>query len=340
MASEFNDLVETIPTITKEVHSKTLVENARANLPRIKKTIKDLSPPSGAKAKSTIIVSAGPSVHRQKSIHKIVASNYSGNIVAVDGSYIACLKAGLVPDYVLSLDSHFSRVVRWFGDPDFEKHSASDDYFARQDLDIDFRANSTKHNLQNIEIINANAHKTKLILCSSTSNLVANRVEQAGFDIYWWNPLVDNPSEKNSLTRELYKINKLPTFNTGGNVGTAAWVFASAVLKIPMIALAGMDFGYYNDTPLNQTQYYYELIDRLGTNKDIEKYFRKMTYPGTGESFYTDAPYHWYCEAFMELYKNAFGKTYNCTEGGTLIELPCIPLTEFIRLQEEGALLG
>ncbi len=40
---------------------------------------------------------------------------------------------------------------------------------------------------------------------------------------------MDDPTQTGSLTRRLYEMNKLPCMNTGGNVGTTAWIFANSI---------------------------------------------------------------------------------------------------------------
>ena len=128
----------------------------------------------------------------------------------------------------------------WFGDPDLKKNLEGDDYFARQDLDIDFRNNSIEENLKNISLVNKYGKGKKLIICSTAPKNVVKRIIDVGFDSYWWAPLVDNPEEPDSLTRKMVEETKLPAMNTGGTVGTAAWVFALTQLKIPKIAVVGM----------------------------------------------------------------------------------------------------
>ncbi|MEK7791372.1 MAG: 6-hydroxymethylpterin diphosphokinase MptE-like protein, partial [Deltaproteobacteria bacterium] len=132
--AEFKKLFLNIPDITKKRHTSTLISHAKANLAYLKQDIYDLKKPSGKKASSCIVISAGPSLHRKNSIKRILRANYPGSIVAADGAYLACLRAGLIPDYVVTLDSHATRITRWFGDHDFERHSDQDDYFERQDL--------------------------------------------------------------------------------------------------------------------------------------------------------------------------------------------------------------
>jgi hypothetical protein len=135
----FAKLVAEVGDISRDRHAQALLTHAVQNLPHSTRSLRDLPALRVEKAQSAVIVSAGPSVHKQKSIFKILESNYRGTIIAVDGSMISCLKAGLVPDYVLTLDPHETRIVRWYGDPDFEEHTRNDDYFQRQDLDEEFR---------------------------------------------------------------------------------------------------------------------------------------------------------------------------------------------------------
>ena len=121
--------------------------------------------------------------------------------------------------------------------------------------------------------------------------------------------------------------------NTGGTVGTAAWVFANSILKIPAIGLVGMDFGYYADTPIEKTQTYYELIEHLGGKEQLDQCFSEYEFPLTKEKFYTDPTYYWYRKNFLELFEQSTSKVFNCTEGGTLIDkrIPCIMLEDFVR---------
>ena len=52
-----------------------------------------------------------------------------------------CLRNGVVPDLVVTVDPHAQRMIRWFGQPDLtDAELAEDDYFRRQDLDQVSRA--------------------------------------------------------------------------------------------------------------------------------------------------------------------------------------------------------
>ena len=329
----FDKIVNEIEDVGKKWHTSNLLENIEYNSQFVEKTIKDLPALEGDEKERSIIISAGPSLRKTGALKKIKQSNFKGSLVAIDGSLVACLEEGIIPDYVLTLDPHPTRIVRWFGDKNLEENTKNDDYFTRQDLDVDFRKNAIIKNNRNIEMIDEHAYKMKLIICSSAPKNVLERAKEAGFDLYWWHPLVDNPNDPNSLTRKFYNIKKLPCFNTGGTVGTAAWVFASSILKTKEIGLLGMDLGYYKDTPYEMTQTYYELIKHLNTSENIEECFQEFTFPLNGEKYYTDPTYYWYRRNFLQLLNQAkYSKSFNCTEGGTLFgpDIECQTLLDFL----------
>ena len=338
MSSEFEGLLNKIGEIGKEKHSDAILAAAIRNKPYAQKSLRDLPSLTGAKAQSCVVISAGPSVHKKNSIQQLIDSKYEGTTIAVDGAYNACLKLGLTPDYVITLDPHLTRIVRWFGDPEFEKHSAADDYFLRQDLDIGLRERLMEQNKQHIEAVNRLASKTKVIIASSAPQNVVSRVQEAGFDAFWWHPLVDDPKAPDSLTRKLYEIMPLPCLNTGGTVGTAAWVFASITLKIPKIGIVGMDLGYYPETPIEKTQTYYELLQYVGSHEGIEKYFLKTKSAFGHEEYFTDPTYRWYFKNFTELLDKSDRLTYNCTEGGVLTheKIRCMLLRDFLGETKNG----
>lgn len=120
-------------------------------------------------------------------------------------------------------------------------------------------------------------------------------------------------------------------------MGTAAWLLAHTWLKIEDIAVVGMDFGYHSELPFENTQTYYELLNHShGSKETVAKYFQHFEFPLTGQSFYTDPTYYWYRRNFLELATKLNRITYNCTEGGTLVDemVPCLSLDEFLRNAE------
>lgn len=326
-------MVEKVGDISFHLHAERLLTHAKRGWDPKAKSLRDLPPLALEKKTKAVVISAGPSLHRKDSVRRLLAQKFSGLTVAVDAAMVKCLKQGLVPDYVVTLDPHPTRMVRWFGDPDFEKHSAADDYFQRQDLDVEFRKNTILENQKNIELINHHGPRMKALVSSSAPANVLSRIKSAGFETYFFNPLVDDPETNHSLTRKLSAINGFPCVNTGGNVGTCAWIMAATVLRIQSIGLLGMDFGYYHDLPRRETQKYYELLEFLQDDEDLDAYFPPFTYPGTGEMMYTDPTYYWYRQNFLELLPLVSAKTFNCTEGGTLFsdQLPCCSIEEFLQ---------
>ena len=330
--NKFSKLIGDIGNIGIEWHKNDIISISVKNRAYFTRSISDL--PEIKNNNKAVVVSAGPSLHQRKSINILEKSDFKGVIITIDGAYVKCLKSGIIPDYVLTLDPHQKRVVRWFGDPNFEKNLEGDDYFERQDLDIAFRNNSIQENLNNISLVNQNGAGAKLIICSVAPINVVERTDSVGFDKYWWAPLVDNPDQPDSLTRELVEATKLPAMNTGGTVGTAAWVFALTTLKVPKIAVVGMDLGYYfADTSHLQTQSYYILKNLVG-EKNMHEYYPEFVYPATGERFYTDPTYYWYRNNMLALLSSSGSTVYNCTGGGSLIGtgVECLEIEEFIKL--------
>ena len=170
---EFSKLIGDISDIGLKYHNNTIISNSKKNRVYYDRSISDLpdvknkDKPDVKNNEKAVVISAGPSLHRRKTIDLLEKSNFDGVVVTIDGAYVKCLKSGIIPDYVLTLDPHPKRVVRWFGDPFFGKNQVNDDYFARQDLDVDFRKNSIEQNLNNIELVNRYASKSKLIIALS-----------------------------------------------------------------------------------------------------------------------------------------------------------------------------
>jgi hypothetical protein len=266
---------------------------------------------------SCIVIAAGPSLARQEPIKAIKASGYRGTIIATESALSVCLRNGVVPHLTVTLDPHATRIVRWFGDPSLNEDAIRrDDYFRRQDMDTAF-ANELRLNKDLIDLLNRHGKDVRIALATSASEAVVNRVIETGMPIYWWNPMFDDPDPPDSLTRALYKENRLPCMNAGGNVGTAAWMLAHSVLGKANVAVVGMDLSYYDDTPYFNTQYYHELVALVGEEK-LDAVFERIHNPYVGRYFYTDPAYLWYRQCFLELAADADCQTYNCTGGGIL----------------------
>lgn len=295
--------------------------NAEANRQRIVEgqSVLALRDTPLGRGDSAIVLAAGPSLHRATALDDLRAAVASGvPLIATESAMAYCFRNDLVPDLIVTLDPHSERIVRWFGDPLLTRERLErDDYFQRQDMDPAFTTNQLESNARLVGLVNEHGSKIRAAIASSASPMVADRVYSAGMAPYWWNPFYDDYDRPDSLTRRIFEMNGLPCLNAGGNVGSAAWVIAHAVLAKKRVALVGMDFGYYGDTPYERTQYYYELIQLVGADR-LDEVFVRFHNPYVNADFYTDPAYLWYRESFLEMVQQSDCETWNCSGGGIL----------------------
>ena len=280
---------------------------------------------------SAIIVAAGPSIGRHDPIRLIKDSGYKGAVICTDSSISYCLRNGVVPHLAVSLDPHATRIVRWFGDPSLNEETVSgDDYYRRQDMDRAF-ADEMKANREILAALDRHGSDIRIALSTSASSAVVDRVLATGMKVFWWNPMLDDPDKENSITRDLQRFNRMPSVNAGGNVGSAAWMMAHAVLGKRHVALTGMDFSYYDNTPYTATQYFHEAVALVGKD-NLDQVFMRLYNPHLSKWFYTDPAYMWYREAFLSMVGDADCITYNCTGGGILFGdgIQFQPLSDFL----------
>lgn len=310
------ELVGRMSDLTAIKSRDVALENTRLNLQYLQNTVADLArDPSARKGDSAIVIAAGPSLHRKDPVSKILRSGYDGDVICADGALPYCLRNGLVPDYVVTLDPHPSRIVRWFGDPSLNDTAlAKDDYFTRQDLDPRLGEDELARNQEMIELVNKLGSKMKAVIATCIAPIVAERCLEAGMSLYWWNPLYDDVEDPESVTRQAYRLNKAPCIATGGNCGSSAWAFAGSILKKKEVALVGMDLSYAPGTPLGKTQYYKEMVELFGD--DTPDAFISVPNPYTEEMWFADPTYYWYRQELLEMVRYADCVTYNCTEGG------------------------
>tara|TARA_Y100001934_G_scaffold152917_1_gene183315 strand:- start:3728 stop:4816 length:1089 start_codon:yes stop_codon:yes gene_type:complete len=312
-------LVDSMQEITLSKIGDEGINNAHKNLKFLEKglSLKELRNAPLGEGDQAVIIAAGPSLHKTNVAQNLKSSEYKGAIIVPDSAMLYCLKNDIIPDLVVTLDPHPKRIVRWFGDPDLVRADLeSDDYFSRQDMDPAF-ADQMRVNDEVIELLEKYGKKIKIALSTSASDAVVQRAINTGMEIYWWNPMYDDPDLPDSETLKLHKLNGLPCLNAGGNVGSACWMIADAVLDKQHVALTGMDFSYYADTPYKNTQYYYELLEMV-PEEQLDTVFMRIFNPYLKKWFYTDPAYMWYRKTFLEMAADASCVTYNCTGGGIL----------------------
>ena len=314
----FNKLKSKISNITYQSLAASVLKNVKYNKKFLKKghSIKKLLNYNNKK-KNAIIIGAGPSLRRHDQIKILKKYHKKFIVIACDGSLFYLLSNKIIPDLVVTFDPHPSRVIRWFGDLSLNKKKIKkDDYFSRQDLEIMFN-DEIKMNKKIINLFNKNSKKINIALGTSSSKSVVQRLIKSKSKLYWWNPFLDDPDKKNSTTKKIYNINKLPIINTGGNVGSTAWMLAESLFGCKKIGMLGMDFAYYLDTPVESTQYYDRLI-KFVDKKNLKKFYSKVYNPKIKKYFYTDYVYSWYLKCFLEMVKYTKSITYNCTCGGII----------------------
>lgn len=310
-------LVDNMERMTRDRIGDLCVKNAENNRPCFThgRSLAALRDETVGEGDSAIIVAAGPSIKRQDPIKAIKASGYKGALVVTESAILYCLRNGIVPSLVVTVDPAPIRIIRWFGDPDLTiKALEADDYYRRQDMDDSF-ANEMKTNEQVLELMDRHAKDMSIALSTSSSEPVVRRVIDAGMNVYWWNPMLDDPDAPDSVTRRIQASNGFPSVNAGGNIGAACWMMADAVLGKRHVALTGIDFAYYDDTPYNATQYYPDAVALVG-EENLDSLYMRIHNPYTDSWFYTDPAYMWYRQVFLEMAAEADCRTYNCTGGG------------------------
>lgn len=303
--------------------------NAELNRPRIRHSVLELADAVLGEGAAAMVVAAGPSLYRRRSLERLETSAFAGTIVAVDGALGACLRHGVIPHVVVSVDPHAERIVRWFGDPTLVA-PPRDDYFRRQEMDPVQARDEVAANRALVELVDRSGPRLRVAVATSAAPAVVDRCEKAGMTLYWWNPMYDDYDRPDSLSRRLHALNGLPCLNGGGNVGTAAWVLTHAVLGKTRVGLVGMDFGYPPGTPYARTQYYPELRELFGDR--FAEAFIHVENPFLGETWLTDPAYYWFREVFLEMAQEAGCETVNCTEGGVLCgpRVPMATLETFV----------
>lgn len=323
------ELLEKIGEATFRKTAAISLQHAELNSKLGGKTIADLAADDDFPA--AVVVSGGPSIHRRKPLDLMKRLGFKGPVVACDGALGNCLRNGITPRYVVSVDPHPYRIVRWFGDTKFDSRPL-DDYFRRQDLDEAHVENERRANRETIELVNRHGKNIRAILATSVHPDIAERCREAGMEIYWWNPVLDDYHAPDSITRKMYDLNKAPCMVTGGNVGASSFVFAHTVLQKAHIALLGMDFSYAPGTALERTQYF-DIVKNLYPDNP-EKIYIQVHNPHLGDTWFTDPAYYWYRQSFLDLVSRLDPETtvYNCSEGGILFgdRINFIPFEQFL----------
>ncbi len=264
---------------------------------------------------SAVVVGRGPSLFKNKHLEMLADAQrkgeYKGIVVCSDGGFIPCLEAGVDVHTVVTVDG--SPVIKkWFDHPLVREHGS----------------------------------KINWIVSVTINHEVYQVGRNAGLKTYWFNPMFDDWRQNESWTRLQRLLSRtdrfmrgIPGGNSGGNSGSCAWVMAMSLLKRAPIALIGIDFGYPEGTPLEQTQYYSSMLQQAkGDVRIIKEAYKEFYHPTFKTKAFVDLVFYHYRQAFLSLQEDlplwykAYGGTVNCTEGGTLFGqgIRCISFKQFL----------
>tara|TARA_B100001971_G_C18240726_1_gene570673 strand:+ start:376 stop:1392 length:1017 start_codon:yes stop_codon:yes gene_type:complete len=311
-----SETLQEIAENTLRLRAPMGIGNAQQNLPLIERSILKLPAALPTLRESAVVVAAGPSLLRQNIVSRLRELRDRFTLVCCDGALPACLRGGLVPEIVVSVDPDHHRIVRWFGDPKLDERP-DDDYYRRQDLDIHMREDERVRNGEVTQLVNRFGPKILAALSTSAAPDVTSRCRDAGMQLYWWNPLYDDWSEPDSFSRQAFELTGgIPCMTGLGHTGGAAWVLAHAVLGCRRVAIVGMDLGYPDGTSVVNTQYY-DVVRDLSLDK-AESLLLRIENPHSGDVYTTDPVYYWYRETMLDAAQRAECDTVNCSGEGIL----------------------
>lgn len=277
-ADQLNDRI-------KSINFSLWMENIADNFVSISKSA-DISAIPKATGKSAIIIGAGPSF-REKNHIALLQQQKPGSfdIISTDRMFIPLLKAGVIPDLVVSADGHRELIAPFY----------------RSDL-------ITKD------------LKTAAVM----ANMVAPNVVSAfPGKCFFFTPMIDNIDQPFSLSAAISAMTRTSILSTGGNVGITC-IFLAFYLGYENIILTGMDQGYTMNTPIEQSQYY-PIIKEADPTMTPEKYKETYIIEGYNPDFdvqyYTDITWKSHIDHIVEesVSMSEHGITLiNATEGGCI----------------------
>jgi len=315
---------ERIARYTAEVLTPLWCENFALNLPYIRggKAINDLE--GVGKGKSCIVVGAGPSLHKHKHLEMLAESDFRGYIFVSDGILKQALKAGVTPDkfknlFVGTVDGNRELIWRHYDDPLVDKFGS----------------------------------QIKALFTTMAAPNARERAEKAGIEIYWYNPRYDDWRKNESFTRLSGMMTKtegrpkgIGCIGSGGQVGSSLWVIAFSVFNNNPISLIGVDTGYLDGTPIEETPYYGKILQSAGGDVNVAaKYFRRIYNPYFKCYCLVDFVFDSYRKAWLELASKVPREyvTINATEGGSLFSndgsINCMRFRDFLEHYKDENLL-
>ena len=254
-----------------------------------------------------LVVAAGPSIYKHN--HIPLLSEHPTDKIALflcDRMLLPCLKGGVTPDkfphyYVGSVDGNRELIMKWFDDP----------------------------------IIDKWAPQITGLFCTTMAPNAAKRFKDAGGKTRWFHGMMDSFNLTGSVTSLMNYMTSSTAIAAGGNVGSTNFTLAYYMSCNP-IGLVGLDLGYPEETPIEETAYYKQLKATGAPLELLEKQqFVHGFNPLFGTKFYQDIVFMHYGQAFMEMVEvlPPNMKVINCTESGSVYggRIEGMKLKEFLK---------
>ena len=285
------------------------IKNFSFNLNNInnESSVRELIPKKNKSKSSSLIIGRGPSIKKNNHLEILSKSNYKGTILCTDGSLIEVLKAGVTPDkferfFVITIDTQ-ERQKKSYDDP----------------------------------IVKKFGNRINCILSSTVSPETYKIIKKSKMKIFWLHTLVDYDGGKSSfnyiasiMTKTEKNPKGLPAIQTGGNVGTSAWIIAWNILKSSHVGLIGIDHGYYTNKRTSDDHY----LPKNKDSKNFRKAYPKIYNPINDVTCIQDPIFQYYSNALKQfiLKTSKIVKTINATEGGTIFGkgIECDSLKNFL----------
>jgi hypothetical protein len=270
------------------------------NIPELRSgnTITELVPVDPEKHNGpSLIVGAGPSIWKHKHLDllqdAIKSGKYKGIVCATDKMLVPLLERNIIPEFTVGVDG--SPIIKKFYDhPLVEKYGP----------------------------------QIKAVLSSTTDRIVTDVCIKNKVNIYWFNPLYDDPFRSNESFTKLQRLmtttEKHPqgvvAMCCGGNCGCAAWTISHTLLRRANIALIGIDMGYPEGTNLEETPYFSCITQCEHPAAVVDRFYGKIYNPAFKTYCFVDKIFSKYRESWRSaaLKLPAHIKTYNCSEEGSL----------------------
>lgn len=272
------------------------MDNLAENMSAIRsgKDIKDLPRHEG---KPAIIVGAGPSVEKYKQLDSL--SRWLWLLRPDDGILIACDKA-LKPIHATGVVPDL--VISTDGDPQVAKfYGDMSGYWAKA-------------------VFNA-------------LSVHPDTVKACPFPIFWYQSIIDDPRQPNSITRAVHYMTKKTMLQSLGNVGGMAWHIA-LYLGCNPIGIMGLDYGYPADTHIEETIYYkaYLKLAKEDAAK-AKQFFHLVKNEDTGKTILSDMNWDAYRRIFLQYAAKAPVETVNLSPESSIYgeNIKTQSLEEFLR---------